>query len=139
MQPQVHSTSAPLDYGSCTPIPSIIMRTLSIIAHLQGVEDGEEPGKDGGISIQSEDTEHPGQSKEGQEDEGGQEKSSSICQDKKMVLLLNARVVSHEGICPYFASSRTSEPSSIFRAFCPFFVLHRALRAKPKNTTLIFR
>ncbi len=48
----------------------------SIFAYLQWVEDCEQPGKDGGISIQSEDTEHPGQSKEGQEDEGGSEKSS---------------------------------------------------------------
>ncbi len=50
--------------------------TLRFIADLHWVKDGKEPGEDGGVLIQSEDTKHPGQTKEGEEDDGSPEQNS---------------------------------------------------------------
>ena len=37
--------------------------------HLERVEDGEEPGKDCGISVESEETKQPGESQQRQQDD----------------------------------------------------------------------
>ncbi len=62
--------------GLLTPSKVHHFMWLRCIADLCWVKDRKEPGEDSGVLIQSEDTKHPGQTKEGKEYDGSPEQNS---------------------------------------------------------------